>query len=205
MGLVKPIVTYATVPRAWEGQTAVCLATGPSLCQADVDACRGRAKLLAIKDAIRLAPDADCWYGCDAKVWKHYGDRVRFDGPKYTLDPQAAPWAGVLRNTGFLGLETVPSGLKTGKNSGFQAINLAVHFGVTRIILLGYDMRVGAKGQTHFTKRPYSSTLSPFAAFLPLFETLIAPLQALGIRIINATRSTALTCFPRLTLDEALA
>jgi hypothetical protein len=183
----------------------VCLATGPSLTQVDVDYCRGRARVLAIKDAIQFAPDADCWYGCDAKVWQHYGDRIMFAGPKYTLDPKAARWAQVLQNTGFTGLERAPTGLRTGKNSGFQAINLAVHFGVRLIVLLGYDLQADARGRTHVLPRPYSQIVSSFLEFLPLFATLVAPLAALKIRIVNASRTSALTCFPRLSLAEALA
>ncbi len=197
---------YASVPRSWEGETAVLLGTGPSLTQADVDACRGTARILAIKDAIQWAPDADCWYGCDAPVWAYYGPRcLAFAGLKYTLDPKAAAWAQVLQNTGFTGLESTPTGLRTGKNSGYQGIGLAVHLGVRRIVLLGYDLQADPNGRTHVIARPYSTRVSPFRDFLPLFATLVAPLAALGIPIINASRETALTCFPRLSLAEALA
>jgi len=195
---------YASVPRSWEGETAVVLATGPSLCQADVDQVHGRARVLAIKDAIRLAPQADCWYGCDAKFWRHYGDQIHFTGPKYSLDPLASKWAGVLRQTGFNGLELDPTGLRTGKHSGAQAIGLAVHLGAKRIVLLGYDLQDGAKGETHFTKRPYSTSVSPYAAFLPWYETAVAPLKQLDIQVINASRVSALTTFPRMSLTDAL-
>ncbi len=193
------------MPRSWAGETAVILATGPSLCAEDIDACRAaKVRLLAIKDAIRLAPDADCLWACDGNWWRHYGPTLHYDGPKYSLDQIAAPWASVLKNTGEMGLERDPSGLKTGRNSGYQAIGLAVHLGATRIILLGYDMQP-TKGRDHFHgPHPWKST-PPYAVFLPMFRFLVEPLQALGISVINASRVTVLTDFPRASLAEALA
>ncbi len=200
---MTPLV-HAIVPRSWAGETAVILATGPSLCAADVTFCRGKARVLAIKDAIRLAPDADALYACDGNWWRHYGPTLTYAGPKYSLDAIAAPWASVLKNTGEMGLERDPSGLKTGRNSGYQAIGLAVHLGATRIVLLGYDMQPTA-GRDHFHGRhPWKST-PPYAAFLPMFRFLVAPLEALGIAVVNASRVSQLTDFPKMTLAEALA
>jgi hypothetical protein len=185
--------------------TVVCVAGGPSLTKADVEFCRGKAFVIAIKDAIRLAPWADVLYACDAKWWQRYGDTVAFAGPKYTLEQTARQWATVLRNTGDSGLEPDPTGLRTGKNSGYQAINLAVHQGATTIVLLGYDMAPAADGKHHwFGAHPWK-TVPPYRLFLPFFDTLVKPLADLGIRVINASRQTVLTCFPRLSLAEALA
>ncbi len=195
---------HQPVPRVWPGATVVCLATGPSLTQADVDYCRGRARVIAIKQAVTLAPWADALYACDAKYWQHDGDRVAFAGLKYALDPGAAKWASVLRHTGEMGLEADPTGLKTGRNSGAQAIGLAVHLGAARIVLLGYDQQPGPDGRDHFFgAHPWNK--HPTYVFPTFFQLLVAPLKALGIRIINATRRTALVCFERLSLEEALA
>lgn len=205
-------MAYGTVQCLWPGATIVCIASGPSLTPADVDYCRGRARVLAVKDAIRLAPWADALYGAGADGggwWKRNGPAISwFEGPRFTLDPAAAAWATVLRDTGFTGLDTDPSGLKTGKNSGYQAINLAVHLGAARIVLLGYDLQEGAGGkQRWFGNHPWQTRswfeLGPMVA--PLFETLVAPLQALGVRVVNASRATRLTCFDRAPIDQALA
>ncbi len=196
----------AVVPRLWPDSTVVILATGPSLCAQDVAYARTHhAKLLAIKDAIQLAPDADALYACDGKWWRHYGPRLTYAGPTYSLDPIAAPWATVLENTGEMGLERQPTGLKTGRNSGAQAIGLAVHLGAARIVLLGYDMQAGLLGANHFHgEHPWRST-PPYAAFLPMFRFLVEPLKALGITVVNASRVSAVTDFPKMTLEEALA
>lgn len=206
MSVAAPCVS---VPRAWPGATVVCLGSGPSLTAEDVQACRGRARVIAIKDTIRLAPWADALYSCggDAgKWWERNGPSLAdFTGLRYSLDPAAAPWAQVLKVTGFTELETEPTGLRTGKNSGYQAINLAVLLGAAKIILLGYDMRPDAQGRDHFFGQHWHGGRPPFAAFRELFDTLVEPLRRLGIQIVNATRDTALTAFPQQSLEEALA
>jgi hypothetical protein len=188
------------VPRLWPGGTVACLATGPSLCQADVEAVRGRVDgVIAVNDAHRLAPWADVLYACDAKWWEWNAGVPGFQGLRYTLQPRAARWATVLRKTGEHGLELDPGGVRTGKNSGYQAINVAVHLGARRILLLGYDMR----GDHFFGSHPDKSR-PPFLLCLPIFDTLVAPLRAHGVEVCNCSRRTALRAFPCLTLEEAL-
>lgn len=196
--------TYATVPRLWPGSTVVIFASGPSLTQADVDACRGQ-HVIAIKDTIRLAPWAEVLYACDAKWWRHYGPDLTFTGPRYSLEREAAPWAQVLRNDGVLGLETRPSGLRTGRNSGYQAINLAVHLGARRIVLLGFDMQPSGDQHHWFGAHPYVAKAPPYREFLQCFQSIVAPLKAIGVEVVNASRISALTCFPRVTLAEVFA
>lgn len=196
------------VPQSFPGETIVCIGTGPSLTLADVDACRGRARVVAIKDAIDYAPWADVLYSCGAdagKWWQRHGDRLAsYTGLRFTLDPLASKWATVLKNTGYEGLETDPSGLRIGKCSGFQAINLAVHLGAARIVLLGYDM-MAVDDRDHFFGQHHHRIRVPFADLRPFFASLVAPLRALGIQIVNASRQTALDCFPCVSLEEALA
>lgn len=193
----------------WPGATIVIIGTGPSLTQEDVSYCHGRAKVIAIKDAIQMAPCAECLYSCGGDAgrwWQRNGDSLNdYEGLRYTLDPAAEKWAGVLENTGFIGLETYPNGLRTGHNSGYQAIGLAVHLGAAKIILVGYDLMPSADGKDHFFGAHWHKATPPFDRFRPLFDTLVEPLKALDIQIINATRRTALTCFPQMSIQEALA
>jgi hypothetical protein len=109
-----------------------------------------------------------------------------------------------LRNTGERGLENDSTGLRTGRNSGYAAINLAVHLGATRIVLLGYDMR-GHKQQHFFGQHPprlRSST--PYASFVACFSTLVEPLRQRGVEVLNCTPGSALGMFRRAALRDAL-
>jgi hypothetical protein len=194
------------VPRLWPGATIVCLGGGPSLTREDVDYCRGRARVVAVNDAYRLAPWADVLYACDAKWWAWHQGVPTFTGLKYALERQAATWPGVqvLENTGHDGLEPKPTGVKTGRNSGYQAINVAVHLGAARIVLLGYDMMRGPKDLEHWFGNHPNGQRSPYLAFAQKFACLVKPLQALGVEVINCSRRTALTVFPRQSLELTL-
>lgn len=201
-----------TVPRIWLGETVVCLGTGPSLTADDVNAVRGKARVIAVSDAYRLAPWADALYSADFQWWRWHQGVPSFAGPKWSIEGHSwrknrravYPDVQLLRDTGITGLERDPSGLKTGKNSGYQAINLAVHYGATRIVLLGYDMKLGVKGAHFFGEHP-SQHRGPYRTFVPHFRTLVAPLKALGVSVLNCTRDSALDAFPRQPLQDALA
>jgi hypothetical protein len=191
-----------SVPMLFPGATFVCLATGPSLTKADAAYCETRAGVtIAINDAYRLAPWANVLYACDAKWWRWHKGVPTFTGLKYALEAGAGRWPGVqvLHNTGRVGLETRAYGLRTGSNSGYQAINLARHLGARRILLLGYDMRGG-----HFFGQHPDGTAPPFAVCLSHFHSLVKPLAAEGIEVLNCSRHTALEAFPRVPLEEAL-
>jgi len=199
------------VPKAWPGATVVCLATGPSLTQADVDYCRGKARVIAVNDAIRLAPWADALYACDPKWWHWHKGVPSYAGPKWSLEHSAwrmhdHTYADVqrLRNTGPGGLERVPTGLRTGRNSGYQAINLAVHYGAVRILLLGYDMQRPKGGPSHFFGEHPNRQQSPYDQFRRRVTSLAPALVKLKIDVINCTTRSALECFPKADLRETL-
>ena len=192
---------HALIPRVWSGETVVCAGTGPSLTKADLDACRGRARVIAVNDAYKLAPWADILYACDAKWWNWHKGAPDFQGRKYAMTDAAAKWPGVelLRNKGKRGLSLEADGICTGHNSSYQAINVAVLSGASRIILIGVDM----SGDHFFGSHPDKSK-PPFKLALEAFPTLVEPLRDAGVEIFNCSRKTALTCFQRIPLEEAL-
>jgi hypothetical protein len=184
----------------------VCIGGGPSLTAADVNACQGRARVIAINDAYRLAPWADVLYACDAKWWNWHQGVPEFQGWKGALELGAAVWGvNVLQATGCEGLEMSRRGLRTGLSSGYQALNLAVHLGARRIVLLGYDLQPGPGGKSHWFGEHPDGVQSDFPVLLEGFKRIVEPLAKAGIAVLNASRVTALTGFPRVTLEEALA
>jgi hypothetical protein len=199
-------IAPVTVPKLWPGCTMTILGGGPSLTPEDVRYVGERphlTRVIAIKEAYLLAPWADVLYACDHSWWRYYTGAPTFTGLKYTLE---APYPGVvqLQNTGKAGLELDPSGLRTGHNSGYQAINLAVHLGATRIVLLGFDCWAAPDGRQNWftTKRPHLN--SPYPVFLQSFGTIVEPLKAAGVAVINCSRTTLLRAFPQQALEEVL-
>lgn len=163
--------------------------------------------MIAINDAYRLAPWADLLYAADHGWWRWHEGAPSFTGPKYAMHAGSAEWPGVtvLQNTGIYGLELRPFGLRAGFNSGYQAINLAVHLGASRIVLLGYDMQAPRRGPSHWFGEHPNQARSSYGTFREAFPTIVEPLQQLGVAVLNASRETALECFPRVSLAEALA
>jgi hypothetical protein len=201
------------VGAAWAGAVVAVAGGGPSLTQTQLEQCKGKTKLLAIKDALRLAPWADALYFCDERWWEHSRALVSsFSGPVFTLENYALRkkihGLRCLRNDGREGFTEDRAALRHGAHSGYQAVHLAAHLGARRILLLGMDMKLGADGRRHwFGEHPYGWAAGPDLyshLLIPFFSELVAPLRARGVEVFNVTPGSALECFPKLTLEEAL-
>lgn len=202
-----------SVARKYPGQTIVCLATGPSLTAADVALVQGRARVVAVNDAYRLAPFADALIAADASWWHRHEGVPSFHGEKWSLEHQTWDryrdrWPDIqrLKNTGTEGIESSPTGLRNGRNSGYLALGLAVHYGAARILLLGYDMGHGKGQPAHFfgSHAGAMNQRSPYPIFLSAFASAVKPLADLGIEVLNCSRVSAMDCFPRARLEDAL-
>lgn len=181
----------------------VVAGSGPSLTTADLEFCRDRgARTIVVNDAYKLAPWADCLYAADDKWWKWNEGVATFHGLKYTITPCRKEWPGLqtVLNAGRDGLELVPTGVRTGSHSGYQAVNLAVHFGASRIVLLGCDMR-----GNHFFGSHQDGSRPPFVVGIQAFETLVEPLKAAGVGIVNCTPGSAIKAFRMASLSDVFA
>lgn len=210
---------YWTATELWPSSTFVCIAGGPSLTIKQVEACRDRqrggskVRVIAINDGYRLADFADVLYFCDDKWWQWHNKKlaawkgliVRMDGGLYNFKDDRIK---VVRNVDTAGLCEARDGLNTGRNSGFQAINLAVHLGAKRIVLLGYDMQaplVNGLPKTHwFGDHPGGTSPGVYTQMLPFFDSLVKPLAKRGVEILNCAPGSAIRCFPRSTIEDAL-
>ncbi len=196
------------VPRLWPGCTMVLLGDGPSLELQDVNAVRGRARVLAMNTSFRLAPWADVLWSYHTRDLQQVSgvDPQTYRGLILSAEQAPVPWP-LVALTAAEGLDLNPTGVCHGNNSGYSAINLAVHLGAKRIVLLGYDCCAAEDGKVNFARpadyagrRAYS-----FELWRKRFATLVAPLRAAGVEVLNASRRTALECFPRVVLEEALS
>ena len=133
----------------------------------------------------------------------------RFAGLKYTQDDSVVfPEVRYIKSKVGQGLSFDRSVIHQGSNSGYQAINLAVHLGVKRIVLLGYDMQLGPDGQVHHHGPHPKGMNNPegglFKAWVERFATIVPDLERAGLEIINCTPNSALRCFPMAKLEEVL-
>lgn len=191
---------------------AVCIATGSSLTPEDVDYCRGKATIYAVKEAYLYAPWADHLHAADCDWWVRNKGLPDFLGKKYVCDQRTAqkygltwleydyklPWstkAGVIATGSGNGT--------TGGNSGFQAMNLAALHGATEIILIGYDCGHKKGSHEHFwhdkIKREHRETNYNW-----LIKGYHNALPHIKIPVYNASRFSYLTAFPRVNLHDVL-
>jgi hypothetical protein len=88
-------------------------------------------------------------------------------------------------------------------NSGAGAIVVAAIGGASKIILLGYDCQhTGGKAHWHNDHPKHLGNARKINHWGEKFAELGKRYS--HIQIVNASRETALTCFTRQTLDEAL-
>ena len=197
-----------SVPRLWPGETCFILGGGPSLQQLDIELLRGR-RCIAVNGAFRLAPWIDCMFFGDCRWLNQYGGGLsEWAGLKVTTCNQHRQRPGirvVKRRNSPYGLSRNSHVVGWNLSSGACAINLAVHFGVKRIVLLGFDMRiVGARHNWHDDYAPPPPKKNPYARFLKPFPFIKEGLNELSIECLNATPGSALTLFPMVTLEEVL-
>lgn len=161
---------------------------------------------IVINDTHRLAPWADALYACDARWWLHHAQAaLKFQGLKITHD-DGLPWADVLQiqSSGKEGFDPDPAFIRTGNNSGYQALHIAIHAGAKRILLCGYDMKGGHWFGSHPSHMTDADPNVHRNMFIPHFEILAKLLPPLGVEVINCSPDSALECFPKMRLEDAL-
>ena len=184
---------------------AVCIAGGPSLTQADVTRAEASgATCFTINNAYQLMQRPQTQYACDARWWRRHYQHVTA-WAKFSLEKTGLYDVQQLENGGVEGLSDEWPVLRNGKNSGYQAINLAYLLGYKRIVLLGYDMQAtGGKLHWHEDHPGNNPNASMFDKWQRYFSRLSRELKLRGVECVNATRTTALECFPRLPLEGVL-
>ena len=189
-------------------ETIVIIAGGPSLTTEDVQYCeQTEVHILGINDAYRICGKLKYLYACDRRWWFYHYSRVA-DYPcrKFSLENPGYPRIEIMENDGNDGLSFEWPKLRTGKNSGYQAINLAILLGYKRLVLLGYDMQ-HTGGRAHWfgdhPKPLQNSPLPRITDWIRRFNNMVKALPK-DVTILNASRETALECFPRISLKKAL-
>nr|WP_298117429.1 hypothetical protein [uncultured Pseudomonas sp.] len=177
--------------KRWQGLTAACIASGPSLTASDC-ALIASAGLptIAVNSSWRLARFAAVIYAGDPAWWQAYGAEIDIAAARWTCTEQAAARFD-------LNLHRV----RGGYNSGLRAIQLAIEFGAARVLLLGYDCSVAAGTHWHGN---HDKTKNPDVSRCQAWQRQFAMLDRKGVEIINCSRETALTCFPCQSLEAAL-
>lgn len=206
---------------------AVILGTGPSVTSQVVDqlqqtdlpifGCNNTYQIASLTALLACNPEWwDYYYPKDESLRNASFDRWTWDTPtakRYGLAHIKARWGD--------GLSTDPEYIHYGHSSGYQLINLALHYGVTEFVLIGYDLRYpqGYDGRRKIAggDRHYFGEYPPalqhwtklnmggggeLGGLLDCYRT-IKP-DDYGIRIINCSPGSALDFFETGKLNEWL-
>ena len=147
-------------------------------------------------------------------------DLAKFPGLKVTCHPHFRNANHRLEHIKFLardgnhskGISSHPSRVSWNLNSGAAAISVAVNMGANRIILVGFDMKLGEDGKQHWhaeygtAKRtnPENKKL-PFHRHLLGFPAIAKDARRRNIKIINACPDSAIECFQKIPVKELLS
>lgn len=199
--------------KGWE--TVVCVATGPSLTVEQAELLKapraaGRIKVLGVNCAYQRA-ELDTLLAVDLQWWKRYHADVKARCPDVETVSQDASahkqfqLTTRVRGSARKGLGTHE--IHTGGNGGHAAVNLAFLWGARRIILLGYDMKLGPNGERHYHADHPAPCIQTqlFEAWIRRFESTAKDLKRMGVEVLNTTPGSALPWFPMADLAAALA
>lgn len=103
------------------------------------------------------------------------------------------------------GLSTDLNAVNTGGDSGKAALDAAVLKRARKVVLLGFDYGADGSGRDHYhdayRPRPHNGWLT-WAGY---YDAALPTLKTLGVTVIDASPHGALSCFSKMSIDEALA
>ena len=220
----------------FKGETAILVATGPSI-KYQVNKIRAakmgkRCRIITVNNAYEIAPFADAHISCNDDWWEYYWPKSavlrEMACPKYTWYQHLAKRYGIQYVKAVVedGLSTDPRIIHINHGSGPMGINLALHLGIKKLLLVGHDMKFandydGARRKAGSTDRHFFGEYPPELQHWPsvkigkskpgvidglieAYDKMVPQLPSLEMDIINCTPGTALTSFPISTLGKEL-
>lgn len=198
-----------SVPREWVGARCFVLCGGESIKAQRQLIPRLRGRIIAVKHGVLLRPDADVLFFAGerpaeiapALLAAYLGPYVVVRGRGHPVFPDTAKRIG--RTDTHERFSADPTKV-SGFDAGTSAISLAILFGALEIVVLGMDM-VGGRwfnGEVaHYLPQPPESDFQRHMAPLP---SLAADATAKGVRIVNTSPTSRVTCFERQPLEAFL-
>lgn len=216
----RQFVGFGTVgARDWGNRPVAIIGGGPSLRAFDFRRLKGRFTILAVNASMFDIPFADAGFSIDRRAarnwWPRIRDEVRFPFFLTIPDPflvnfsrPRPPSVIFLRRVAGTAFTTFPGAISSGGTSGFGALHFAFLKGARRITLFGFDYRPSPQGVWHHNEQhyfPHQQQLSDWQVWAQNFHDAVPALRGAGVEVINASPSSAITAFPRVSIEEALA
>lgn len=204
--------------RDWAGLTAVVMGNGTSLegmdlsllDRPDIRVCVANGGYVRYPKADQLMCADRHWLAANSHDWSGFLGKMIV-----TTQPQAVvkddPRIVVVRRQfiekvrGDLFID--PSVLTEGHNSTSTNISACVHRGVSRIILLGIDLKPGPNNQRRAGEEERDNPDRSVARYARMARHLTMQSEWIArrkIRVLNASPKSVLNCYKYVTLEDAL-
>lgn len=220
--ILRRVDRFSVIDRAWEGETVAIIGGGPSLEREHVELVRG-LRCIAVNASYLWADFADVCHFADSHFWRWHTDGVdvmdmdavevrerfaSFRGQKCSVagagNNIADEAVHIVKGRESWGLSRDPGVLVTGRNSGFQALNMAILAGASRILLLGFD-GAPVDGRSHWHgghQRPTPDAAYPL--YVEAMRKAKRDIDQLGVEVINCSMTSAIRTFPRMRIEDAI-
>jgi hypothetical protein len=169
--------------------------------------------IIGINNAYRIGNWIDVLFFGDCNWFLAHNQSLnKFQGLKVSCCPRFAKKNKKYRGIKYLekdssrrhGISNNKSKVSWNANSGAAAISLAVHFGVKRIVLLGFDMRSQNKTSHWFGYHGLYPKKISYNRHLRGFPAIAKDAKRLGIEIINISPNSTIEEFPKKKVIELL-
>lgn len=215
----------------WPDKDVVIVGGGPSIKGFDMDLLKSLSgqklfRTIGVNKAYKLGSWIDClWFGDGSFLNLFQKQIAEFPNIRASCCPQAGKYNHIYtfnrdRKHGH-GITKKPGFVSWNKHSGGSAINLAYHFGASRVFLLGFDMDVqqeGDIGLTHWHEgypeknkkirknRARKAQIPPFNRHMGPYPQIAKDANQYGMKVYNVVGSpdSRINVFDKITFDEMI-
>ncbi len=197
------------IPPEWAGDRCFILCNGESIRKQRDLIPKLKGRIIAIKEAVRLRPDADVLFVAAERSVDIVPDLFKvFTGP-YVIARNKLPasYPATVKRICRTKDHTQLCELRDhvcGYDCGTSAINIAYHFGATEIILLGMDMQGDRWCNGEFAHPMPHIPADHHRRHRSVLPDIAKDAKAKGIRIVNCSPTSAVKCFERQPLEAFL-
>ncbi len=198
-----------SIPREWVGERAFILCNGESIRAQRHLIPELKGRVIAIKEAVRLRPDADVLFVAAEKTVDIVPDLFPIFTGRYVIARNKVPAnypdyvKRVTRTKDHSKLCDLPDHV-CGYDTGTSAINIAYLFGATEIVLLGMDMTGDRWCNGEFKHPMPHIPQDHHARHASVLPAIAKDAKKKGIRIVNCSPISRVKCFERQPLEMFL-
>lgn len=200
-----------TIEPDWLGETVFIVAGGTSATPDDIASLKGR-KVIAINSSYHSAPFADILFFADSRWWVREREQFRFTSESFAGIIATTSKASKTSRLHRLRQVVPPPGMAMARNSvalertSLQAaMNIAMHKGARRMVLLGADNRDGDDGRIHHhAEYPWTRHRLTWDVKKDQLGLAATDLKKMGVEVLNCSNITTLDFWPTPRLSDVL-